>query len=171
MFPLLYYLCKIRAWPIMTYFLSPYFQDRRDLIQDSSSEHGLPPHLPDPRDVLRDPRALLAAGLPPLQTLEAFNRQTRDFLSGQSPHQLLANLRAAGAAGALPTPPSLPGLPPLPPSHPPASGLARPDSQPGTPNSQRSSPVHHTNGSSSSGGRDNGQNNWSFEEQFKQVKI
>ena len=72
----------------------------------------------------------------------------------------------SGAAGALPTPPGLPGLPPVH-APPPPTGLGRPDSQPGTPNSQRSSPVHHTNGSSSSGGRDNGQNNWSFEEQFK----
>ena len=151
--------------------MKSFFQDHRDLIkEDSGDTHGLPPHLPDPRDVLRDPRALLAAGLPPLQTLEAFNRQTRDFLSSQSPHQLLANLRAAGAAGALPTPPGLPGLPPVH-APPPPAGLGRPDSQPGTPNSQRSSPVHHTNGSSSSGGRDNGQNNWSFEEQFKQVNF
>ena len=125
-----------------------------------------PPHLPDPRDVLRDPRALLA-GLPPLQTLEAFNRQTRDFLT--SPHQLLANLRSSAAAAGVPAL----GLPQVPP--PPS--LTHPPSQPATPNSQRSSPVH-TNGSSGGGsggggggggGSNGGQNNWSFEEQFKQV--
>ena len=108
----------------------------------------------DPRDMLKDPRAILA-NLPPLPALEAFNRQTRDFLN--SPQALLANLKQFGN-GPPPNPlipPSLPpsSLGPLPP-------LPRPPSQPTTPNSQRSSPV--------AGGGSN-QGNWSFEEQFKQV--
>ena len=110
----------------------------------------------DPRDVLKDPRAILA-GLPPLPALEAFNRQTRDFLN--SPQALLANLKQFGngpTSGPL-IPPSLPpsSLGPLPP-------LPRPPSQPTTPNSQRSSPVGGAGGGSNQG-------NWSFEEQFKQV--
>ena len=110
----------------------------------------------DPRDMLKDPRAILA-GLPPLPALEAFNRQTRDFLN--SPQALLANLKQFGngsPSGPL-IPPNLPpsSLGPLPP-------LPRPPSQPPTPNSQRSSPVGGAGGGSNQG-------NWSFEEQFKQV--
>ena len=117
----------------------------------------------DVRDLLKDPRAILA-GLPPLPALEAFNRQTRDFLN--SPQALLANLKqfGNGPPGSL-IPPSLPpsslgALPPLP----------RPPSQPATPTSQRSSPVGGIGGSSGSGGGNN-QSNWSFEEQFKQVRL
>ena len=128
------------------------FQDRRDLLKedDNISEAS------DPRDMLKDPRAILA-GLPPLPALEAFNRQTRDFLN--SPQALLANLKQFGngsPSGPL-IPPNLPpsSLGPLPP-------LPRPPSQPPTPNSQRSSPVGGAGGGSNQG-------NWSFEEQFKQV--
>ena len=129
------------------------FQDRRDLIKDDDATS----ETSDPRDILKDPRAILAS-LPPLPALEAFNRQTRDFLN--SPQALLANLKQFGngpTSGPL-IPPSLPpsSLGPLPP-------LPRPPSQPTTPNSQRSSP--HDVGA---GGGSN-QGNWSFEEQFKQV--
>ena len=111
----------------------------------------------DPRDILKDPRAILAS-LPPLPALEAFNRQTRDFLN--SPQALLANLKQFGNVppqGHL-IPPSLQpsSLGPLPP-------LPRPPSQPTTPNSQRSSPAQE------GGGGGSNQSNWSFEEQFKQV--
>jgi hypothetical protein len=126
-----------------------FFQDRRDLIKDDDATS----ETSDPRDILKDPRVILA-GLPPLPALEAFNRQTRDFLN--SPQALLANLKQFGNGHSGPllptslTPSSLGPLPPLP----------RPPSQPGTPNSQRNSPVE--------GGGSN-QGNWSFEEQFKQV--
>ena len=127
-------------------------QDRRDLLKDddATSESS------DPRDILKDPRAILA-GLPPLPALEAFNRQTRDFLN--SPQALLANLKQFGNG-----PPSGPLIPPsLPPSSlGPLPPLPRPPSQPPTPNSQRSSPVGGAGGGSNQG-------NWSFEEQFKQV--
>ena len=102
----------------------------------------------------KDPTRLLLAGLPNFPGLEAFHRQ-REFLN--SPQSLLG----------LVTPPSL-----LPPSStnlnfPP---LPRPPSQPPTPSSQTSSsPVQHLPGGGSGGGGGSNQQNWSFEEQFKQV--
>ena len=109
-----------------------------------------------------DPRTILA-NLPPLPALEAFNkhRQAADFLANSQ--NLLAGL---GGHGRIPfTSASVLGLPmpphttfsPIPP--------ARPPSQPTTPSSQQSSsPVSHTQQNFSS------QQNWSFEEQFKQVR-
>ena len=107
--------------------------------------------------LMRDPRAFLA-NLPPLPTLEAFQRH-RDMLS--SPQSFLS---AAAASlrnpGGLMPPTSLSqhmspfGMSPLP---------QRPPSQPTTPSSQSSSPVQQSFGSNAQ--------NWSFEEQFKQVRL
>jgi hypothetical protein len=126
-----------------------------------------------------DPRSILA-NLPPLPALEAFNKH-RDFLT--NPQSLLAGLAAgqgrvpftaaslasmAGGmpgfqpphttfsplSGSLPTPPTISGLNPT-------GTLARPPSQPTTPSSQQSSSPIQQNFSS--------QQNWSFEEQFKQL--
>ena len=122
-----------------------------------------------------DPRSILA-NLPPLPALEAFNKH-RDFLT--NPQSLLAGLAAGqgrvpftaaslmGMTGfqpphttfsplSLPTPPSISGLNPT-------GTPARPPSQPTTPSSQQSSSPIQQNFSS--------QQNWSFEEQFKQVGL
>jgi hypothetical protein len=106
--------------------------------------------------MMRDPRAFLA-NLPPLPTLEAFQRH-RDLLS--SPQSFLS-----AAAASLRNPGGL-----MPPtsmsSHMPPFGMSplqqRPPSQPTTPSSQSSSPVQQNFGGN--------QQNWSFEEQFKQVR-
>ena len=100
-----------------------------------------------------DPRSILAnlAGthLPPLPALEAFNKH-RDLLAG------------LGAAGRIPNPMSALGLPPPHTTYSPLPHApARPPSQPTTPSSQQSSSPIQQNFSS--------QQNWSFEEQFKQV--
>lgn len=138
------------------------------VARESSPEDSLggQVRVKDPRDLIKedhvaekelDPRSILA-NLPPLPALEAFNKH-RDFLT--SPQSLLS---AAGLGGGLRVPPvsaaSMLGLQPplntfapLPP--------ARPPSQPTTPSSQQSSSPVHQNFSS--------QQNWSFEEQFKQL--
>ena len=103
-----------------------------------------------------DPRSILAnlAGthLPPLAGLEALKNHG-SFLAG------------LGAAGRIPNPMSALGFPPSGPPHTTYSHLpttpARPPSQPTTPSSQQSSSPIQQNFSS--------QQNWSFEEQFKQV--
>jgi hypothetical protein len=141
--------------------------------ESSPSEDGLAGpggqvRLKDPRHLIKedseekeqfDPRAILA-NLPPLPALEAFNKH-RDFLANSQ--NLLAGL--GGHAGRIPfssasvlgfQPPHT-TFSPIPP--------ARPPSQPTTPSSQQSSspnlPQTQQNFSS--------QQNWSFEEQFKQV--
>ena len=90
--------------------------------------------------------------IPPLTALEAF-KHSRDLLAG------------LGAAGRIPNPMSALGFPPSGPPHTTYSHLpttpARPPSQPTTPSSQQSSSPIQQNFSS--------QQNWSFEEQFKQV--
>ena len=117
-----------------------------------------------------DPRTILA-NLPPLPALEAFNKH-RDFLANSQ--SLLAGL---GGHGRVPfTAASVLGMPGFQPPHTtfsPLSGSlpnppnvvptapARPPSQPTTPSSQQSSSPIQQNFSS--------QQNWSFEEQFKQV--
>ena len=111
----------------------------------------------DPDLLMRDHRAFLA-NLPPLPTLEAFQRH-RDLLS--SPQSVLS---AAAASlrnpGGLMPPTSLSqhmgpfGMSPL---------QQRPPSQPNTPSSQSSSPVQQNFGGN--------QQNWSFVEQVKQVRI
>ena len=134
-------------------FVIPFFpfQDPRDLIKEGKEDIDKETF----HDMVRDPRSFLA-NLPPLPALEAFNRR-RDFLS--NPQSLLASLRPP--SGSL-----LPTMPPTSlPQHLPAFGtpplsLARPPSQPPTPSSQSSSPVQQNFGS---------QQNWSYEEQFKQV--
>jgi hypothetical protein len=119
-----------------------------------------------------DPRSILA-NLPPLPALEAFNKH-RDFLT--NPQSLLAGL-AAGQGRVPFTAASLMGMTgfqpphttfsplslPTPPSMAPSGTPARPPSQPTTPSSQQSSSPIQQNFSS--------QQNWSFEEQFKQVGI
>ena len=125
-----------------------FFKDPRHLIKEDSEEKEQ-----------FDPRAILA-NLPPLPALEAFNKH-RDFLANSQ--NLLAGL--GGHAGRIPfssasvlgfQPPHT-TFSPIPP--------ARPPSQPTTPSSQQSSspnlPQTQQNFSS--------QQNWSFEEQFKQV--
>ena len=115
---------------------------------------------PDIKDhdlLMRDPRAFLA-NLPPLPTLEAFQRH-RDLLS--SPQSFLS-----AAAASLRNPGGL--MPPTSLSqHMPPFGMSplpqRPPSQPTTPSSQSSSPVQQNFGGN--------QQNWSFEEQFKQVSF
>jgi len=107
-------------------------------------------------DLMRDPRAFLSGlpGLTGLQGLEAFHRH-RDLLS--SPQNLLSAATAGLRNGPLLPPTSLSmgpfGMSPL---------LVRPPSQPATPSSQSSSPIQQTFGGN--------QQNWSFEEQFKQVR-
>ena len=128
-----------------------YSQDNRDLLKEKD------PDIKDHELLMRDPRAFLA-NLPPLPTLEAFQRH-RDMLS--SPQSFLS---AAAASlrnpGGLMPPTSLSqhmspfGMSPLP---------QRPPSQPTTPSSQSSSPVQQSFGSNAQ--------NWSFEEQFKQVRL
>ena len=119
-----------------------------------------------------DPRSILA-NLPPLPALEAFNKH-RDFLT--NPQSLLAGLAAGqgrvpftaaslmGMTGFQPPhttfSPLSGGMPTLP-SIAPSGTPARPPSQPTTPSSQQSSSPIQQNFSS--------QQNWSFEEQFKQV--
>lgn len=107
-----------------------------------------------------DPRAILA-NLPPLPALEAFNKH-RDFLANSQ--NLLAGLGGHGripftsASGILGFQPPHTTFSPIPP--------ARPPSQPTTPSSQQSSsPIQQTPQNFSS------QQNWSFEEQFKQVSF
>jgi len=121
-----------------------------------------------------DPRSILA-NLPPLPALEAFNKH-RDFLT--NPQSLLAGLAAGqgrvpftaaslasmGMTGFQPphtTFSPLSGGLPTPPSMAPSGTPARPPSQPTTPLSQQSSSPIQQNFSS--------QQNWSFEEQFKQL--
>jgi len=121
-----------------------------------------------------DPRSILA-NLPPLPALEAFNKH-RDFLT--NPQSLLAGLAAGqgrvpftaaslasmGMTGFQPphtTFSPLSGGLPTPPSMAPSNTPARPPSQPTTPSSQQSSSPIQQNFSS--------QQNWSFEEQFKQL--
>jgi len=119
-----------------------------------------------------DPRSILA-NLPPLPALEAFNKH-RDFLT--NPQSLLAGLAAGqgrvpftaaslmGMTGFQPPhttfSPLSGGMPTLP-SIAPSGTPARPPSQPTTPSSQQSSSPIQQNFSS--------QQNWSFEEQFKQL--
>ena len=107
-----------------------------------------------------DPRAILA-NLPPLPALEAFNKH-RDFLANSQ--HLLAGLGGQGripftsASQILGFQPPHTTFSPIPP--------ARPPSQPTTPSSQQSSsPIQQTPQNFSS------QQNWSFEEQFKQVSF
>ena len=119
-----------------------------------------------------DPRSILA-NLPPLPALEAFNKH-RDYLA--NPQSLLASLAGQGRVPF--TAANMLGMPGFQPPHttfsplsgsmptPPTVSLtapARPPSQPATPSSQQSSSPIQQNFSS--------QQNWSFEEQFKQVGI
>ena len=122
------------------------FQDPRHLIKEDNES-------PDEKF---DPRSILA-NLPPIPALEAFNKH-RDFLT--NPQSLLAGLGGnhggrvpMSAASILGFQPPHTTFSPLPP--------ARPPSQPTTPSSQQSSSPIQQNFSS--------QQNWSFEEQFKQV--
>ena len=129
------------------------------------------PDIKDHELLMRDPRAFLA-NLPPLPTLEAFQRH-RDLLS--SPQSFLsaaaASLRNSG--GLMPPNSMSQHMPPfgLSPLHQHQQQqqqqqqqllLPRPPSQPTTPSSQSSSPVQQNFGGN--------QQNWSFEEQFKQVR-
>ena len=118
-----------------------------------------------------DPRSILTS-LPPLPALEAFNKH-RDFLANSQ--SLLAGLgghvriplTAAPVLG-------IPGFQPPNTTYSPLSGSlpntpsvihtapTRPPSQPTTPSSQQSSSPVQQNFSP--------QQNWSFEEQFKQVR-
>lgn len=139
--------------------------------RESSPEDGLggggQVRVKDPRHLIKedseekeqfDPRAILA-NLPPLPALEAFNKH-RDFLANSQ--NLLAGLGGHGripftsASGILGFQPPHTTFSPIPP--------ARPPSQPTTPSSQQSSsPIQQTPQNFSS------QQNWSFEEQFKQL--
>ena len=107
-------------------------------------------------------RALMAAGFPALPALEALSKQHQSLLNSQHflqglrtpPSSLFPPHSMASVVGGPP-----PGL-----NFPP---LTRPPSQPPTPSSQRSnSPLN-----GSGGGFGGSQQNWSFEEQFKQVRI
>lgn len=126
-------------------------KDPRDLIKDESKDE-------------KDPRSFLAQ-LPHMVGLEALQKQHRDFLNSPS---FLQGIRNPGGlfppiphtvAGTMPT-----GLPPnlmFP------TSMNRPPSQPPTPSSQRSTspPIGHQPAQTFGGS----QQNWSFEEQFKQL--
>ena len=135
----------------ITVIMFLFFQDTRDLLKEKD------PDIKDHDLMMRDPRAFLA-NLPPLPTLEAFQRH-RDLMS--SPQSFLS-----AAAASLRNPGGL--MPPTSLSqHLPPFGMSplqqRPPSQPTTPSSQSSSPVQQNFGGN--------QQNWSFEEQFKQVRL